>query len=112
MKTLKELVETYGSYCDSTMRWLSGEEVVAHLFWDDDAYYLWFEASDGFSEWCEEIDREDMLIGLENELAQIGRVICYDLDSVNEYCKRYCGSDDPFDRAEFYEDDWGNICGA
>ena len=112
MKTYKELVEVTGSYCESAMRWLDGEEVIANLYWDDDAFYLWFEPSDAFADWCREIDREDMLGGLENELAQIGRVICYDLDSVNEFCKRYCGSDDPFDRAEFYEDEWGNICGA
>ena len=112
MKTYKELTEVTGSYCESAMRWLDGEEVVANLYWDEDAYYLWFEESDSFADWCREIDREDMLIGLENELAQIGRIICYDLDSVNAMCKRYCGSDDSFDCAYFYEDELTGICGA
>lgn len=96
----------------SAMRWLSGEEVIAYLDWDERRYYLWFEPSTSFADFCEEIDREDMLIGLQNELAQIGVQEFCDLDSVNSYCESKCGSDDPYDRAEFYEDEWGNICGA
>lgn len=93
----------------SVMRWLSGEEVIAYLDWDENRYYLWFEPTDNFADFCEEIEREDLLIGLENDIAQIGVQSFYDLDSVNRFCKRYCGDEEP---AEFYEDEWGNICGA
>lgn len=103
----------------SVMRWGSGEEVVAYLDWDERRYYLWFEPTDFFVDWCEEVLRGygddsmmQMLDALNEELAQIGVQEFCDLDSVNSYCESKCGSDDPYDRAEFYEDEWGNICGA
>ena len=96
----------------SSMRWGSGEEVIAYLDWDESKYYLWFEPTFNFEDFCEEIGRDDLLIGLQNELAQIGVQEFYDLESVNEYCKRQCGSDDPYDCAYFYEDELVGICGA
>ena len=96
----------------SVMRWSSGEEVIAYLDWDETRYYLWFEPTDLFTDFCAEIGREDMYIALNNELEQIGVQEFRLLNSVNEFCKQHCGSDDPYDCAEFYEDDFGNICGA
>lgn len=115
----KKKFEDLEEMASSTMRWGSGEEVVAHLDWDEWLYYLWFEPTYGFEAWCEELlEREGddsmmkMLEELRAELANIGVQEFYDLVSVNEYCKGKCGSNDPYDRAEFYVDDWGNICGA
>jgi hypothetical protein len=103
----------------SVMRWGSGEEVIAYLDWDERRYYLWFEPTDNFTDWCEEVLRGygddrmmQMLDALTEELARIGVQEFCDLESVNKFCKKYCGSDDLYDCAEFYEDDWGNICGA
>ena len=96
----------------SSMRWADGEEVVAYLDWDERCYYLWFEPSLNFTVFCEEIDREDFLANLENELAKIGVQEFYSLEDVNEYCKEMCGSYDPYDRAEFYEDELLGVCGA
>ena len=97
---------------ESSMRWESGEEVVAKLDWDECRFYLWFEPSYSFECFCEEIGREDLLVGLKNNLAQIGVKIFFDLEDVNEYCKDKCGSDDPYDCARFYKDEWGDICGT
>lgn len=108
----KKTVEQLEWQTSSVMRWLSGEEVVAYLDWDEDRFYLWFEPSDSFADFCAEIERDDLLIGLQNEIAQIGVQEFRDLDSVNEFSRRYCGSDDPYDMAEFYWDEWNNICGA
>jgi len=109
MMNSKKEREPFDWQTSSVMRWLSGEEVIAYLDWDENRYYLRFEPTGNFEDFCKEIGREDMLIGLENELAQIGVQSFYDLDSVNKFCERYCGDEDP---AEFYEDEWGNICGA
>ena len=115
----KKSAEELLPYCESTMRWGSGEEVVAYLDWDERKYYLFFEPTSGFEESCEEVlQREgddsmmNLLTELRAELEKIGVQEFYDLDSVNSYCKSKCGSDDPYDCAMFYEDDWGNICGA
>ena len=115
----KKKIEDLEEMASSSMRWGSGEEVVAHLDWDERLYYLWFEPAPCFEDWCEEVmEREgddgmmNMLKELREELDRIGVQTFCMLESVNEYCKSKCGSDDPYDRAEFYEDDWGNICGA
>ena len=94
--------------CESTMRWDGGEEVAAYLDWDERRFYLWFEPTDKFADFCKEIDRDDLLVGLQNELAQIGVQEFGSLEGVNDYCKRNCGDDDP---AMFYENEYG-ICGA
>lgn len=112
MSKSKKQVSEMNWQASSTMRWLSGEEVVAYLDWDESKYYLWFEPTSNFEDFCEEIERNDLLIGLQNDLDQIGVQELYDLNSVNEFCKRYCGSDDPYDCAEFYEDELVGICGA
>lgn len=96
-------------FCTSVMRYLEGEEVVAGLSWDASWYYVWMYPTSNFEDFCEEIERDDLLIGLENDLAQIGVNQFCDLEGVNDFLRRYCGDDEP---AEFYEDDWGNICGA
>jgi len=115
----KKTMDELEIYCESTMRWGSGEVVCAYLSWDERRYYLWFEPTIGFEEWCEEVLERDgsdsmmkMLTELREELSRIGVQEFCDLDGVNSYCKNKCGSDDPFDCAEFYEDEWGNICGA
>lgn len=89
----------------SVMRWLEGEEVIAYLDWDDRYYYVWFEPTWMFEDFCKENNREDMLISLESELNQIGVNKFYDLDDVNSMCKKYCGDDEPaqFNWNEFYE---------
>ena len=104
---------------ESSMRWGSGEEVVAYLDWDERLYYLWFEPGDGYVSWCEEVLRKygddhpmQMLNELRKELANIGVQTFGFLESVNSYCKGKCGSDDPYDCAEFYEDEFCGICGA
>ena len=119
MSKSKKTIDELDWQTSSVMRWGSGEEVVAYLDWDERRYYLWFEPTDFFVDWCEEVlEREhdesmmNMLKELRAELEKIGVQEFCDLDSVNSYCKSKCGSDDPFDRAEFYEDDLGNICGA
>lgn len=115
----KKKIEDLEEMASSSMRWGSGEEVVAHLDWDEYLYYLWFEPTSGFEDWCEELlERESddsmmkMLEELREELSRIGVRTFDSLESVNSYCESKCGSDDPYDRAEFYVDDWGNICGA
>lgn len=115
----KKTIDELEIYCESTMRWGSGEVVCAYLSWDELKYYLWFEPTIGFEELCEEVlEREHddsmmkLLDELRAELANIGVQEFYDLVSVNEYCEGKCGSNDPYDRAEFYVDDWGSICGA
>jgi len=119
MALSKKKPEDLEEMATSSMRWGSGEEVVAHLDWDENRFYLWFEPTCGFEDFCEEIlEREHddsmmkLLEELRAELEKIGVQEFFDLDSVNSYCKSKCGSDDPYDRAEFYEDDWGNVCGA
>lgn len=87
----------------SVMRWLDGEEVVARLDWDERYYYVWFEPTFNFEDFCEEIGREDMLTELEAELDRIGVNQFCELESVNEFCKRYCGDDEP---AHFYWDEF------
>lgn len=118
MKSKKTLDEI-GWACSSSMRWECGEEVVAYLDWDERAYYLYFEPAYGYEDWCKEVLEKDgddsMMLALEelrDTLTKIGVQEFYDLDSVNEFCKRYCGSDDPYDRAEFYEDELLGVCGA
>ena len=96
---------------DSVMRWGSGEEVIAHLDWDERRYYLWFEPTDNFLDWAEE--NEDiayMVDELNAELEQIGVQEFCDLDGVNSFCKRFCGDDEP---AYFYIDElWNDVRGA
>lgn len=100
----------------STMRWGSGEEVVAYLDWDENCYYLWFEETDNFIGWCEEVlekygdaSQMEILEELRQELSKIGVKEFISLEAVNEYCKSMCGDNDP---AYFYEDDLLGICGA
>lgn len=114
MAKSKKLISEMDWQTSSTMRWLCGEEVVAYLNWDETKYYMWFEPTSNFEDWCDETGGGmiEVLILLRKELTDIGVQEFYDLESVNEFCKRYCGSDDPYDRAEFYEDELLGICGA
>lgn len=102
MENVKK-IEDLEEQTSSVMVWLEGEEVIAHLDWDEDYYYVWFEPTSFFADFCEEIGREDMLIGLQNDLAQVGVHAFCDLDGVNQFCKRYCGDDEP---AQFYWDEF------
>jgi len=115
MRSKKEMADLDWQ-TSSVMRWSSGEEVEAYLDWDERRYYLWFEPTSGFEDWCEEVLQKEhddsmvkILAELREELAQIGVQEFCDLDGVNEFCKWYCGDDEP---AYFYEDDLTGICGA
>lgn len=114
MAKSKKLISDLDWQTSSTMRWLEGQEVIAYLDWDEHRYYLWFEPSSNFYDWVEECagELDDCMARVENEIDKIGVQEFCDLESVNQFCKWYCGSDDPYDCAEFYEDEWGNICGA
>jgi len=97
---LKEQLEEQTS---SVMRFLEGEEVRVCLDWDASRYYVWMEPTSNFADFCEEIGRDDLFGGLENDLAQIGVQTFCDLDGVNRFCARYCGDDEP---AEFIYDEY------
>lgn len=107
----KKRVEELDWQTSSVMRWLSGEEVVAYLDWDERRWYLWFEPTDLFTDWCEEVGTEmkELYDDLDNELKKIGVQEFCTLDAVNSFCEGFCGDTEP---AMFYEDEWGNICGA
>lgn len=97
---------------ESTMRWLDGEEVTAYLDWDSRYFYVWFEPTWSFEDFCEEQggDMLTMLSDLRQELAQIGVQKFYDLSSVNDYLESYCGDNEP---SMFYLDETlGVVCGA
>ena len=118
MKSKKTWEEVDWQSC-SAMRWVCGEEVNAFLDWDERRYYLWFEPTYGFEMWCAEVCEKEhnnnlmeLLSELKEQLNDIGIQEFCDLEAVNEFCKQFCGSDDPYDCAEFYEDEWGNIRGA
>lgn len=102
MKSTKK-IEELDEQTSSVMRFLEGEEVVARLDWDNQRYYVWLEPTWNFEDFCEEIGREDMLTELQKELAEIGVHSFCDLDGVNQFCKRYCGDEDP---AQFYWDEF------
>lgn len=110
MKTNKK-AENLERCNESTMIFTTGEEVTAYLDWESDRYeyYVWLEPSASFANFCEEIERDDLLIGLENDLAQIGVHKFGTLDEVNEHLRKYCGDDNP---AMFYLDEDYFICGA
>lgn len=95
--------DEHPSYAESVMRYLDGEEIVAHLSWDEKLYYLWFEPTCAFEDFCEEIGREDMLTDLLIELEKIGVRKFGSLDSVNSFCESKCGDDEP---AQFIYDDY------
>ena len=100
----------------SVMRWCCGEEVIAYLDWDERRYYLWFEPTDNFEMWCEEVlekENDDSLMELLAELKeQLNDIHIQEfctLEAVNEFCKQFCGDNEP---AFFYEDETLGICGA
>lgn len=111
MKTYKNPTELE-SMAESVKVYLDGQEIVAHIDWDPVHYYIWLTPSDSFEEFCEEIERDDLLIGLENDLAQYGVQTFDTLEEVNAFLRRICGDNNP---AMFYTDDvFGEemICGA
>ena len=95
----------------SVMRWDCGQEVIAYLDWDDRRYYLWFEPTDNFTDWVEECGGEldELMRDLLADIQKIGVQEFCELESVNEFCKQFCGDDEP---AFFYEDALVGICGA
>ena len=110
MKSKKTIDEMDGYETSSVMRWGCGQEVVAYLDWDERAFYLWFEPTDIFLDWCEEApDIKYLLDELNEEIRKIGVQEFYNLDEVNSYCDGLCGDDDP---AYFYEDELTGICGV
>lgn len=110
MKSTKKH-DDLNSYCTSVMRWGNGEEVEANLSWDDRWFYVWFEPTWGFIDWCEETggSMQTMLEELNLELVKLGVHQFSDLDDLNAFCESFCGDDEP---AEFYTDEWDNVCGA
>ena len=108
----KKTLEDLNPQTESVMRWGNGEEVVAYLDYDENWYYLWFEPTWGFIDFCEEIGgtMQTMLEDLNLELVKLGVNQFSDLDDVNAFCKRFCGDDEP---AEFYIDElWHDVRGA
>lgn len=108
MKTLENV------YCQtsSVMRFLEGEEVSANLDWDDNFYYLWFEPTWQFEDFCESngVDMLEQLNRLRAEIDRIGMKCFCDLEAVNRFCERYCGDDEP---AGFYYDEiLETVCGV
>ena len=102
--------KTLDRMCESTMIYLDGQEVTAWLDWDRNYFYVWLEPSTSFEDWCESNERDDLLVCLENDLAQIGVNRYHDLFFVNEFLKALCFDNNP---AEFYVDDTlGCVCGA
>ena len=115
-KSKKKIEDMPCSFCESTMRWGSGEEVIACLYWDERCYYLWFEPTYNFISFCQSvwIDEEDesmmhLLDALRKELDEIGVQEFADLESVNSFCESYCGDNEP---SYFYEDDLMGVMGA
>ena len=115
-KSKKRIEDMECSFCESVMRWGNGEEVTACLWWDEQWYYLWFEPTDNFIGWCEEIKEHDgddslmnMLAALRVELEKIGVQTFSDLEGVNSYCEHHCGDNEP---SYFYEDDLMGVMGA
>lgn len=115
MKTDLNSMDMYWM-CSSSMRWTSGEEVVAYLDWDDRWddrwFYVWIEPSSNFEDFCEEQGGEllTMLYDLRQELSQLGVQKFHDLSSVNDYLESHCGDNEP---AMFYLDETlGVVCGA
>ena len=96
----------------SCMRWLEGEEVHVYLDWDENWYYVWFEPTSLFEDFCEEVcgSTNEMLKNLREEIEKIGVHQFCDLDDVNEYIEQYCGDNEP---SMFYVDDtFGYIVGT
>lgn len=109
MKCNKTVAELDWQSC-SCMRWGNGEEVNAYLDWDERFYYLWFEVTPTFEDWCEKCpDIAYMLDDLNTELEKIGVQKFGSLESVNAFCAQFCGDNEP---AMFYFDEWGCVCGA
>ena len=82
-------IDSLDRMAESTMRWLEGEEVTAYLDWDSRYFYVWFEPTWNFEDFCEEQGGHllSMLSDLRHELEQIGVRRFYDLDSVNMLTK-------------------------
>ena len=110
MKSKKKIVDL-DYMCESTMRWGNGEEVVAYLDYDSKWFYVWFEPTWGFIDFCEETGGSmlSMLEELNIELVKLGVHQFYDLDSVNKFCANFCGDNEP---SEFYLDSMGFVCWA
>ena len=110
MKSTKTISEL-DCMATSTMRFLEGEEVEANLDWEGRWFYVWLEPTWNFIDFCEEVGGSMMaqLERLNIDLVKMGVQQFYDLASVNEWLKQWCGDNEP---AEFYLDDWGWICGA
>ena len=105
-------IDSLDRMAESTMRWLEGEEVTAYLDWDSRYFYVWFEPTWNFEDFCEEQGGHllSMLSDLRHELEQIGVRRFYDLDSVNKFCEQHCGDNEP---AMFYVDEtFGGVVGA
>lgn len=108
MKSAKK-VEELDYMASSSMRWLNGEEVTAFVDYDSRWYYVWFEPTWNFEDFCHANDLDYMLSDLEEEIGKIGVNQFYDLGSVNEFCEQYCGDNEP---SEFYFDEYMNVCGC
>ena len=93
--------------CESTMRYITGAEVIAVIDNGGRYFYVWLEPSDAFESFCFANGREELLTDLENELERIGVHQFRDMVFVNAWLKSLCGDDDP---AQFDICDYGFIC--
>lgn len=107
----KKTIDQLDRMTSSVMRYLEGEEVEVFVDWDSNWFYAWMEPTWGFEDFCEEVGGSmmTMLESLNADLDKLGVHQFYDLASLNEWIKQFCGDDEP---AEFYFDDWMNVCGA
>ena len=96
------------SMVTSSMTYLTGAEVIVNLDWDSKVFYAWLEPSSVFEDFCEEINRPDLLNDLETDIQKIGVKRFGTLEAVNDFCESLCGDDSP---AGFYDDDLTGICG-
>jgi len=108
MKSTKTVSKCVEQTC-STMVYLEGQEVKVCLDWDSRRFYVWMEPSWVFEDFCNDYGHEDSLNDLRADLEKIGVHEFVTLDSVNAFCKQYCGDNEP---ASFYYDEWGNVDGV
>lgn len=107
----KKTIEELDRMADSVMHYLDGEEVIATVDYDSTWFYVWLEPTWGFEDFCEETGGEMLAIlgNLRRDLERRGVQQFRDLYSVNQWLISLCGDNEP---AEFYYDQWMNVCGA
>ena len=99
---------------DSIMTSREGLPVCVELEWDDDFYYAemrpCYDEEDLMDNFDDKELAKEVYEAILDDCRLFGRYMAYDLDEINEHCKRYCGDDLP---AYFYYDDlWDTVVGG